>query len=62
MAQEEETRIPGERAETVTARRIDSNPVLKRGAVALDHSSRPLRSLDRSAIASASKLATGQAQ
>ncbi len=35
MVQEEETRIPGERAETVTARRIDSNPVLKRGAVAL---------------------------
>lgn len=35
MAQEEETRIPGERAETVTAKRIDSNPVLKRGAVAL---------------------------
>lgn len=35
MAQDEETRIPGERAETVNARRIDSNPVLKRGAVAL---------------------------
>jgi type IV secretion system protein VirB10 len=35
MVQEEDTRIPGERAETVTARRIDSNPVLKRGAVAL---------------------------
>lgn len=35
MVQEEETRIPGERAETVTAKRIDSNPVLKRGAVAL---------------------------
>jgi type IV secretion system protein VirB10 len=35
MVQEEEVRIPGERAETVTARRIDSNPVLKRGAVAL---------------------------
>ena len=35
MVQEEETRIPGERAETVTAKRIDKNPVLKRGAVAL---------------------------
>jgi len=35
MVQEEENRIPGERAETVTAKRIDSNPVLKRGAVAL---------------------------
>jgi len=35
MLHEDETRIPGERAETVTARRIDSNPVLKRGAVAL---------------------------
>lgn len=35
MAQEDETRIPGERAETVTDRRIDNSPVLKRGAVAL---------------------------
>lgn len=35
MAQEDETRIPGERAETVTGRRIDNNPVLKRGAVAI---------------------------
>jgi type IV secretion system protein VirB10 len=35
MAQEDETRIPGERAETVTGRRIDNSPVLKRGAVAL---------------------------
>ncbi|MGK9265014.1 type IV secretion system protein VirB10 [Sinorhizobium meliloti] len=35
MAQEDETRIPGERAETVTGRRIDNIPVLKRGAVAL---------------------------
>ncbi|WP_425964732.1 type IV secretion system protein VirB10 [Rhizobium nepotum] len=35
MAQEEETRIPGERAETVTGRRIDNNPILKRGAVAV---------------------------
>jgi len=34
MLHEDETRIPGERAETVTARRIDRNPVLKRGAVA----------------------------
>ncbi|WDZ80884.1 type IV secretion system protein VirB10 (plasmid) [Ensifer adhaerens] len=35
MVQEDENRIPGERAETVTGRRIDSNPVLKRSAVAL---------------------------
>lgn len=35
MAQEDETRIPGERAETVTGRRIDNNPLLKRGAVAV---------------------------
>lgn len=35
MAQEDETRIPGERAETVTGRRLDNSPVLKRGAVAL---------------------------
>lgn len=35
MAQEDESRIPGERAETVTGRRIDNNPVLKRGAVAI---------------------------
>jgi type IV secretion system protein VirB10 len=35
MAQEDENRIPGERAETVTGRRIDNNPVLKRGAVAI---------------------------
>ncbi|MBB4187270.1 type IV secretion system protein VirB10 [Sinorhizobium terangae] len=35
MIQEDESRIPGERAETVAARRIDNNPVLKRGAVAL---------------------------
>lgn len=35
MAQEEENHIPGERGETVTGRRIDQNPVLKRGAVAL---------------------------
>ncbi|NTE68286.1 TrbI/VirB10 family protein [Agrobacterium tumefaciens] len=35
MAQEEEARIPGERAETVTGRRIDNNPLLKRGAVAI---------------------------
>jgi type IV secretory pathway VirB10-like protein len=34
MAQEDETRIPGERAETVSGRRIDNSPVLKRGAVA----------------------------
>ncbi|RVP32488.1 type IV secretion system protein VirB10, partial [Sinorhizobium meliloti] len=35
MAQEDENRIPGERAETVSGRKIDNNPMLKRGAVAL---------------------------
>ncbi len=35
MAEEEPNRIPGERAETTTGRRLDNNPVLKRGAVAL---------------------------
>lgn len=35
MDQEDESRIPGERAETVPGRRIDNNPVLKRGAVGL---------------------------
>lgn len=35
MVQEDESRIPGERAETVSGRRIDHNPILKRGAVAL---------------------------
>jgi type IV secretion system protein VirB10 len=35
MAQQDETSIPGERAETVNAHKIDGNPVLKRGAVAL---------------------------
>lgn len=35
MVQEDEGRIPGERTETVDGRRIDNNPVLKRGAVAL---------------------------
>ncbi|SFU15969.1 type IV secretion system protein VirB10 [Mesorhizobium sp. YR577] len=35
MDQEDEGRIPGERAETVTATKIDNNPILKRGAVAL---------------------------
>lgn len=35
MVQEDENRIPGERAEVVTGRRIDNNPVLKRGAVAI---------------------------
>jgi len=34
MIQEDESRIPGERAETLTGRQIDNNPVLKRGAVA----------------------------
>lgn len=35
MTQEDEARIPGERAETITGRRIDNNPLLKRGAVAI---------------------------
>jgi len=35
MAPEGENRIPGERAETITGRRIDQNPALKRGVVAL---------------------------
>lgn len=35
MTQEDQNHIPGERAETVTGRRIDNSPVLKRGAVAL---------------------------
>jgi len=35
MAQEDEARIPGERAETIPDRRIDNNPLLKRGAVAI---------------------------
>ncbi|WOS65212.1 type IV secretion system protein VirB10 [Sinorhizobium fredii] len=35
MVQEDESRIPGERGETTTGRRIENNPVLKRGAVAL---------------------------
>lgn len=35
MVQEDENRIPGERGEVVTGRRIDNNPVLKRGAVAI---------------------------
>lgn len=35
MTEEDNSRIPGERAETTTGRKIDNNPVLKRGAVAL---------------------------
>lgn len=35
MAEEQVNLIPGERAETSTGRRIDNNPILKRGAVAL---------------------------
>jgi type IV secretion system protein VirB10 len=35
MVQEDENRIPGERAEVAADRRIDNNPVLKRGAVAI---------------------------
>lgn len=34
MASQEESPIPGERAEIATGRRIDQNPILKRGAVA----------------------------
>jgi len=33
MAEEDNTRIPGERAETSTGRGLDNNPILKRGAV-----------------------------
>lgn len=35
MAEEEITQIPGERGETSTGRRLDNNPILKRGAVAV---------------------------
>jgi type IV secretion system protein VirB10 len=35
MTEQDESRIPGERAETPSARKIDNNPLLKRGAVAL---------------------------
>ncbi|WP_349436792.1 type IV secretion system protein VirB10 [Pararhizobium sp. A13] len=35
MAEEDSTLIPGERAETSTGRRLDNNPILKRGAVAM---------------------------
>lgn len=35
MAEEDNTHIPGERAETTTGRGLDNNPTLKRGAVAL---------------------------
>ncbi|MBY5435637.1 type IV secretion system protein VirB10 [Rhizobium leguminosarum] len=35
MAEEEITQIPGERAQTLTGRRLDNNPTLKRGAVAV---------------------------
>ncbi|NRQ18260.1 type IV secretion system protein VirB10 [Ensifer sesbaniae] len=35
MVHEDESRIPGERAETVSGGKIDSNPALRRGAVAL---------------------------
>ena len=35
MAEEDNTRIPGERAETSSGRRLDNNPILKRGAVAM---------------------------
>ncbi|WP_273794945.1 type IV secretion system protein VirB10 [Brucella intermedia] len=33
MIETEETAIPGERGQTTTARKVDSNPLLKRGAV-----------------------------
>lgn len=35
MAEEQTIQIPGERAETPTGHRLDNNPVLKRGAVAV---------------------------
>lgn len=35
MAEEDNTRIPGERAETSTGHRLENNPILKRGAVAM---------------------------
>ncbi|EJZ17205.1 TrbI/VirB10 family protein, partial [Rhizobium sp. Pop5] len=35
MAEEEMTQIPGERAETSAGGRLDNNPILKRGVVAL---------------------------
>ncbi|RCS22851.1 type IV secretion system protein VirB10 [Phyllobacterium salinisoli] len=35
MAPDDDSRIPGERAETVAGRQIDNNPVVKRGGVAL---------------------------
>ena len=35
MVQDDESRIPGERAETTAGKRIDNNPILKRGAAAL---------------------------
>lgn len=35
MTEMPETTIPGERAQTTTARKVDSNPLLKRGAVVL---------------------------
>lgn len=34
MAEDDEDRIPGERAEILTSRQVDNNLVLKRGAVA----------------------------
>lgn len=35
MAEKEVIQIPGERAETTTARRLDNNPILKRGVTAV---------------------------
>lgn len=35
MTDQDENRIPGERAETAAGKRIDNNPLLRRGAVAL---------------------------
>lgn len=35
MTDTPETTIPGERAQTTTARKVDNNPLLKRGAVVL---------------------------
>ncbi|TCU06314.1 type IV secretion system protein VirB10 [Rhizobium sullae] len=35
MSEQDNTRIPGERAETTAGRQFDNNPILKRGAVAM---------------------------
>ncbi|WP_087001931.1 type IV secretion system protein VirB10 [Rhizobium sullae] len=35
MSEQDNTRIPGERAETTAGRQFDNNPILKRGAIAM---------------------------